>query len=275
MSGKTYFFNAGLPRSGNTVLSCLLNQNPSIRSSANSFLCDHLYNTALLSRSEKFSNFPDSSSLESLLRGSFDSYYSEWDYPYIIDRAPWGTPTNLELLKLVFGENLKILCPVRDIVSIIASFIKLNPERLRQQLSEEISCNRRFGLSYKPEIEVFCELITEPKSQLDTSLYSLHNLLLPENKDSVCVIEYDSLIKHPEKTFRKIYNFLGIPYFYHDFSNIDSFSVNDVAYNDSAVCKGLHTVRSSLSKSEYCVADVLPQYLISRYSELEFWRDRV
>jgi sulfotransferase len=272
VSKKLYFFNAGLPRSGNTVLSAILNQNPDIQSSANSLLCDHLFNTALLYQSEKFRNFPDSKSLHNLLASSFDAYYADWNYKYIIDRAPWGTPVNLSILRSIFGDGLKILCPVRDIVEIIASFIRLDPSRLRQEFQQEILADRRFSLSYKDEKEVFCELISGPKSQLDVSLFSLHNLLLPENSKFLHIIEYKDFIEDPLTTLKGIYAFLDIPYFEHDIENISSFKANNIEYNDSTVADNLHTIRDSLSSPEYYVTEVLPPYLISRYRHLEFWR---
>jgi len=269
---KRYFFNAGLPRSGNTVLSAILNQNPDVQSSANSLLCDHLFNTALLYQSEKFRNFPDSKSLHNLLSSSFDAYYADWEYKYIIDRAPWGTPVNLSILKAIFGDDLKIICPVRDIVEIIASFIRLDPSRLRQELQQEIAADRRFYLSYKDEKEIFCELISAPKSQLDVSLFSLHNLLSPENRKFLHIIEYKDFITDPLTSLKAIYEFLDIPYFKHDVENIGIFSANNVEYDDSTVASNLHTIRDSLSSPEYCTSEVLPPYLISRYSHSEFWR---
>ena len=55
----------------------------------------------------------------------FDSYYKDWDAKYIIDRGNWGTPTNLDLLQQVIDNDVKIICTVRDIVEIIASFLKI------------------------------------------------------------------------------------------------------------------------------------------------------
>ena len=88
---KKYFFLAGLPRTGNTLLSSILNQNPDLAVSANSFVSEIFYYGVSLQFSEMFQNFPDFDSLESYLRSIFDSYYKNWDAKYIIDRGPWGT----------------------------------------------------------------------------------------------------------------------------------------------------------------------------------------
>ena len=106
---KKYYFLAGLPRSGNTLLSSILNQNPDIKVSSNSFLNIHLYNTYHLKYSEQYYNFPDSKSLDNLVSSSFDSYYQDWNAKYIIDRGPWGTPFNLQLLQEYLKNEIKIL----------------------------------------------------------------------------------------------------------------------------------------------------------------------
>ena len=125
---KQYFFLAGLPRSGNTLLSSILNQNPDIQVSANSLISEIFYYGVSLQFNEVFQNFPDYGSLENYLRSIFDSYYQNWDAKYIIDRGPWGTENNLNILENLFGDDIKIICTVRDITEILASFIKLNPK---------------------------------------------------------------------------------------------------------------------------------------------------
>ena len=52
-----------------------------------------------------FHNFPDHESLDNVINNVFLNYYKNWNCDYIIDRGPWGTPTNLMLLK-------KIIIPV-------------------------------------------------------------------------------------------------------------------------------------------------------------------
>lgn len=271
---KKYFFLAGLPRSGNTLLSTILNQNPDIKVSANSFLNEHLFNTYHLRYSEKYQNFPDCRSLDNLISSSFDSYYQNWDAKYIIDRGPWGTPFNIKLLNEYLKNEIKIICPVRDIVQIIASFIKSSPEYLRSTFNKQVSNGLRFEDNFKPEIEKFCELVTETSGQLDYFLFSLRNLLSEENKKYLHIVEYGDLIRSPQKTIHKIYNFLNIPNYNHDFNNIKQFSINGLSYNDKMIFGSkVHEVKNNIQNPNYRVKDILPQYLIDRYSNREFWRN--
>ena len=124
---------------------------------SNSFLNIHLYNTYHLKYSEQYYNFPDSKSLDNLVSSSFDSYYQDWNAKYIIDRGPWGTPFNLQLLQEYLKNEIKIICTVRDIVEIIASFINTVPDFLREQLNIQVRQGLRFSDDYKPEVERFCD----------------------------------------------------------------------------------------------------------------------
>lgn len=270
---KKYFFLSGLPRSGNTLLSAILNQNPDIKVSANSFLCDHMYQTAMFFHSEKYCNFPDQKSLENLLSATFDSYYKDWDANYIIDRGPWGTPINLSLLQEYLNNEIKIICTVRDIVEIIASFLRVSRDRLLQEYHHEVNVEMRYKESYKSEDELLCEIIMRPNGQLENYLFSLLNLLKEENRQFIHLIEYKDLVLDPEKEIEKIYDFLGIEKFPHKYHYIHQFQVNDVQYDDAMWQGDLHKLNKKIKFSDYEVSDVLSPSLIQKYSNLEFWRN--
>jgi len=269
---KKYFFLSGLPRSGNTLLASLLNQNPDIKVSANSFLDDHLCQTAMFFHSDKYKNFPDQKSLENLFSNTFDSYYKDWNCKYIIDRGMWGTPINLYLLKEYLNNEIKIICTVRDIVEIVASFLHVSRERLRQELSNEINCGLRFKESFKSEDEILCEIVSKPNGQLENSLFSLNNLLKEENKNLVHIIEYKDLVENTEKKVREIYDFLEIDYFPHKYHYVNQFEVNGIKYDDSIFQVNLHTLNKKIKFPNYKVSDVLSPDLIQKYSNMEFWR---
>ena len=271
-SMKKYFFLAGLPRSGNTLLSSILNQNPDIKVSANSFLDDYMYQTAMFFNSEKYKNFPDEKSLDNLLSNTFDSYYKDWNCKYIVDRGMWGTPINLFLLKKYLKNEVKIICTVRDIVEIVASFLHMSKERLRQELSNDINCGLRFNESFKSENEILCEIVSRPNGQLENSLFSLNNLLKEENKEFLHIIEYKDLVNNPEKIIQEIYDFLEIEYFSHKYHYVNQFEANGIKYDDSIWNSNLHTLNKKIKFSDYKVSDVLSSELIQKYSNMEFWR---
>ena len=270
---KRYYFLAGLPRSGNTLLSSILNQNPDIMVSANSFLCDYFQSTAKLQWHEKFVNFPDSNSLNDLLSSTFDSYYKNWDAKYIIDRSPWGTPGNLYMLENYLNDEIKIIVTVRDIIEIICSILRINKDNLLRQINEQAQRGLRFPVSYKSEVEVVCDEIMQSGGMVDTYLFSLLNLLKEENRKYLHIVEYDDLVSNTEDTINKVYNFLEIEPFQHKYNYIHQFSANQIEYNDSIWKCDMHKLKSKIKATTYKLEDILPQHLIQRYSNLEFWRN--
>lgn len=270
---KKYFFLSGLPRSGNTLLSSILNQNPDIKVSANSLVSEIFHYGVSLQFSEVFQNFPDYNSLESYLRSIFDSYYQNWDAKYIIDRGPWGTENNLNVLENLFCDDIKIICTVRDITEILASLIKLDPKWIDDQATQQLNTGMRFNNFHKSDVEIKCEILMSPTGQIDKNLCSLSNLLQKQNKKYLHLIEYDDLVENTQSVIDDLYDFLEIPYFYHQFKNLKKFKVNDIEYDDSFYGCNLHDVKSHIKKSEYKVSDILPESVIKKYSGGEFWRN--
>ena len=103
---KKYHFLVGAPRSGNTVISSVLNQNSKICLTAQSPLCGILYELDKLKGrgdiGDIIGNFPDYKSYNNIIKNLFKSYYSEWEQEIIFDRSPWGNPGHLKLLNKYF-----------------------------------------------------------------------------------------------------------------------------------------------------------------------------
>ena len=92
--------------------------------------------------------------------------------------------------------------------------------------------------------------------------YALH----PE---MIMLIEYENLCKEPEKTVAKIYEFLEIPYYSHDFENVEYSNEN---FDRACNLKDLHTVKR---KVEYNPPKcILPLEIVKKYTKMnmEFWK---
>ena len=73
---KKLFFIIGYPRSGNTLFTSILNQNPIIGCTGNSITLEMMAKLYLLKQEELFKNFPDHQSYDNVLHSIFDLYYS-------------------------------------------------------------------------------------------------------------------------------------------------------------------------------------------------------
>ena len=102
-----------------------MNQNPELVVTPNSITLEIMKDLFLLKKTDVFLNYPDHKSFNNLAYHVFDLYYKDWNYKYIIDRAPWGMPINLKFLKET-RKNIKIIILVRDIIEVLASFMRFS-----------------------------------------------------------------------------------------------------------------------------------------------------
>lgn len=262
---------AGLPRSGNTLISSILNQNPKIKVSPNSTVPEIFYRVDSIKSTNMFLNFPNESSLDNITSNIFDLYYKDWDCDYIIDRSFWGTPGNLPYLKKYLKNDIKILCPVRDVITVLSSMYLQRDRELDEILYKQMQ-NGWFLPIDKTVEEVKCEILMETESFISRGLISVYNLCKPENRKYVKFIEYDNLVENTEEEIKSIYDFLEIDHFEHNFNDIQQYEVNGIRYNDNipGCPPGLHQIKSSIVKSK--TKNIFSEKITCRYSNLEFWR---
>ena len=113
-----------MPRSGNTLLASIINQNPKVACTANSITLEIMKVIYLLKEDETFKNYPDHKSLNNVLSSVFQNYYKDWPQDIIIDRGPAMTDGNLMLLRKHLGQPVKCIVLWRDLLDVLASYIK-------------------------------------------------------------------------------------------------------------------------------------------------------
>ena len=80
---KKIYTLAGFTRSGNTLLSCILNQNPFVQATGHSFIPDIFYALSKVKKSPIYLNFPDSKSYNNVMKNIISNYYKDWNADYI------------------------------------------------------------------------------------------------------------------------------------------------------------------------------------------------
>lgn len=270
---KMYAFMAGLPRSGSTLLSSILNQNPNVYSSPNSPMCGMMWNLERsIVSSEQWSAYPKPHVLPNLVTGLLDSFYTDIDKSLVIDKSrEWSIPDHFEVLTRNLGYKPKVILPVRSIIEILASFINLvrsNPNTV-SFIDKEIEARQEFNF-YRPADDIRCDSLMRPKGPIDNALYGIAFAIQPNMKEYFHIVEYDDLISNTSQTLSKIYNFLEIDNFDHDFTNITNVThENDEVYG----LRGMHDVGRRIVRSKVDIASVLSPYVLQKYSNMEFWRN--
>lgn len=270
---KQFYFLSGLPRSGSTLLSSILNQNPQVYSGPNSPMCGMTVKLEQsILASEQYNAFPKPHVLPPVICGVLENYYSDINKPIIFDKSrSWPNQENFATLLRNLPYDPKVILTVRSINEILASFIYMihqNPQS-PSFIDREIEANQEFYYYRHPD-EIRCDHLMRPKGLIDECLYGIAYSLLEENKKYFHIVEYDDLINCPQETMNKIYEFLGEENFNHDFNNI----IN-IAPEDDRVygLEGLHDVRSSIEHRRINIAEYLSPYILNKYSGLEFWRN--
>jgi hypothetical protein len=266
---------AGLPRSGNTLISSILNQNPDIIVTPYSFMIESFYIF-----NEKFRYYEASKInhsydflIDNFLSNMLQVFYEPLQCKYVIDRCPdWGTKYNLNMLKKFVSEDVKLLCPVRNILEILASFIaKIHENEYNNYIDMQL-IDDQIPI-YRTMDDARCDQLMKPGGHIDSALHTLSQSKLPENKNNFHLIEYDNLIKNPKKEIKKIYEFLQIKYYDgHYYDNIKQYTFLGSRYNDSFLGLNLHEINGSIKKTAKPYQKILSKYIIEKYKNSETWK---
>jgi hypothetical protein len=182
-----------------------MNQNPDIACTPNSITLEIMKDLFLLKETDVFQNYPDHRSLDNVLDSVYDTYYKDWPQKIIIDRGPVMTPANFALMQKHYKRPFKCIVILRDLMDVLASYMKWyteNPDAFPN----------RFNLKNDDEK---LSMIMNTKGAVAKDLDAIKNAF---NYPDICYfIKYDDLVAQPEQEFRKIYKFLGEPYFNHKF----------------------------------------------------------
>jgi sulfotransferase len=264
---------SGLPRSGSTLISAILNQNSDIYSSTNSPISGMMFNLERsILGSEQYNSYPKPQVIAKTIVGLLEGYYSDTEKNIIIDKSRgWSTPEIFSVLLRNLDYEPRVILPVRSITDILASFMSLiskNPDR-PNFIDTEIEINQEFNF-YRPANDTRCDHLMRPKGLIDNVLYGIYYALQPENKKYFHFVEYDDLVNDPKKEIDKIYDFLGIDRFDHDYNNIEHRIKEDDRVHGLI---GQHDVRSSISRRNINKDNLLSEYIINKYSGQELWRN--
>tara|TARA_R110000765_G_scaffold341452_1_gene431560 strand:- start:275 stop:1036 length:762 start_codon:yes stop_codon:yes gene_type:complete len=247
MKNKQYYFLQGLPRSGNTLLSSLINQNPNVCLTANSILVDILWQLSIIKDSSSYKNFPDSTSFENVTKNIFKNYYAKYDANKIIDRGFWGAPANLNEIKENITKKPKFIVLYRPIVECLASFVKLGEPRRDQELLDFYLPNDQYlGMAYM----------------------SIKNILV--QKEDYVFVTYKELTEQPINTVKKIFKFIEEDYIPIRTTGLKQININNTVYDDSILTFPFHKIKTDAIRNEDIkVKDYLSEKVIKEVLEFD------
>ena len=254
---RKLFFLIALPRSGNTLFTSIINQNPEIACTANSVTLEIMKNLYLIKTTDTFQNFPDHKSLDNVLDNVYNLYYRDWPQRIIIDRGPVLTsnnPGNFELMQKHFKHGFKCIVLLRDLMDVFASYMKWyteNPDSFVNKLG-------------KTDEEKLSKLMNEDGA-IVKEIKSIQNAY---NYPNMChFIRYNDMVADPEKIFKELYKFLEEPYYPHKFQNLKQININDIEYDDTVVGKNMHTIKPTVRKQANNY--IVPKSIREKYGHIK------
>jgi sulfotransferase len=270
---KTVYFMSGLPRAGSTLLSSLLNQNPRFYSGPSSPVVPTMIALETsLSQDELYLAFPKQQQAKEIIASVLPIFYSDVEKPVIFDKnRSWVN--RLNYIRGYFNIEPKILCPVRNIDEILASFIAMqrrntfNSDNTKINFIDEMLIKNNVPLNDDNR----CNILSHPEwGILGQSYHGIKQVLMEGNEKCLHFIEYEDLLNYPEKTLKHIYDYLEEEYFEHNFEKIE----NIHRERDSEVygMGDMHEVRSKLGKRGIDPKEILSPSVLKNCKNTEFWR---
>jgi sulfotransferase len=256
---KQLLFLVAQPRSGNTLFSSIMNQNPEIAATPNSITLEIMKDLFLLKQTDVFLNYPDHKSLDNVLDSVFDTYYKDWPQRIIIDRGPVTTISNLQLMQKHFKRPFKCIILLRDLIDVLASYMQWYTENPNAFVN-------RYNL--KNDEEKLATIMNKDGA-VAKQLEAIKNSY---NYPDIChFVKYDDMVTNSEQEFKKIYEFIGEPYFNHRFNNVDQVNVNGLSYDDKIVGSNMHKLFDGPVRKVYNpYIEKIPERIREKYGHIRF-----
>jgi sulfotransferase len=267
LMNKTYYFMAGLPRSGSTLLKSIIDQNPNIHANPVSPVMELMYwNDHYFTDSEQYLGYPKPKSAHKVISSIIDNYYFDTEEPIVIDHCrAWSN--NIERIKTYITPNPKIICPVRNVLEVLTSFITMVHRN-----SEQVSFIDQHLIEKGLEItdDNRCDYLMSKEGIVEQALWAQSQAFIRgDDKKHLLMVEYDDLVNCSDETMRRIYEFLELDYYKHDFKNVEN---KHREIDDQWYLKDMHYVRKEVKKKSKKPEDVLSTYILNKYSNLEYWK---
>jgi len=261
---RNYYFIAGLPRSGSTLLSAILRQNPRFHASMTGPIASLFKSLiATVSSGSEISSLVTTEQRRRLARGLFDNYYADMDpeVEVVFDTSRSWTAHVGTLVDLF--PQARIICCVRNVAWVMDS--------LERQFRQHMFENTSLFQSDAERSTVFSrtETLAKPNRLVGYALAALTEALYGEHAHRLMIVDYDKLVAAPGQVLKQIYSFTEQPAFEHDFDNV----VFDAPSFDAQIgLSGLHRVYRKVEPRPR--PTILPPDVFARFATMNVWDAR-
>ena len=247
------FFQSSLPRAGSTMLQNILAQNQDIYATPTSGVLELVF-----AARENYSNSPEFKAQDKDLmkkgytafcKQGMDAFYNAiTDKKYIIDKSRgWGI--HYDFITSIRGEEPKIICMVRDLRDVFASMegnFRKNPEKSQGI----VNWSTGQATTVPKRIDFWIQ-----NPPVGMAIERLQEIIRLGNDKNILFIKFEDLCLYPDTTMTKIYQYLDIPFYKHDFDNIEQVTKED---DEVYGAFGDHVIRKQLKLPPSKAKQLLP-----------------
>jgi len=256
------YFISGLPRSGSTLITNLLKQNPEIHGESVSSLSSIFASVnASWNSFDTNKEYRNDQAKVGVLKSVLQGYYSHIKKPIIFDKDRGWVPL-IGQLEAILQKQVKMIICVRNPAEILTSFEKMRKENPLFFLN--VDSQLREGSNIASRAYYYAG----PEGPLGLSHRNVKDAIVMGYLDRFLFVDYNKFCSTPKSQIKRIYDFFELPEFKHDFEKIEQTE----NYNDVAIgLPNLHKVKSSLEKTTVNCVEYLGLELYEQYNREIFW----
>ncbi len=238
------FFQSSLPRAGSTLLQNVLGQNPDFYVTPTSGVLELLYAsrgnfTNSLEFKAQDQDLMKKGFLSYCKNGLFGFYNGITDKPFVMDKSRgWGI--HYQFLNS-FYPNPKIVCMVRDLRGVYSSMEK-NFRKSQYLDSGIVNHSQLKGTTTEKRIDIWAN--SQP---VGLAIERIYQMIREGINEKVLFVKFEDFTRDPKTQMFRIYQFLNLPYYEHDYGNVEQITVED----DSVYgIYGDHKIRTTIEPLE-------------------------
>ena len=261
------FFQSSMPRSGSTIFQNLMGQNTDFYVTPTSGVLELVYGArANFSTSPEFKaqDVPlmEAGFKEFCNKGMFGFYNQITDKKFILDKSRgWGVYR--PFLNEIY-PNPKIIVMVRDLRSVVSSYEKIyRKNKLRQDpIRSDLT---GAGTTIHKRVDEWMH----PTNTIGRAVERIFEMTRLGFDNKVLFVKYEDLCLYTEVEMRKIYDYLELPYFEHNFDKIEQITKeDDTIYG---LTNDLHTIRPKLELNNPDYHEILGKDICSWLNNTYKW----
>lgn len=259
---KKIFFNSSMPRSGSTLLQNILNQNSEIHATSTDGSLELLYGARA-----NYTNSPEfkAQDKEQMLMawrgfcaGGLQGYCEGLTNKPNVCIKSRGIGIHYSWYKSFMQEEPKILCMVRNLKGVFASMEKIYRENQENHQGIQNHSEMK-GTTTAKRIDIWAN--SQP---IGLALERFQQMTL-EGIDEKCLfIRMEDLTKTPKTEMEKIYRYVNLNQFEHNFGHVEQTTVEDDT---------VYGLTPSLHKIKNKVEPIMPYYYDILGKEICGWID--